>query len=623
MIRPALLALLLTTTPAMAAAPGDPVLTVTADRPGINPRQRAVPPQLSPAERAAYTSIFRNIEAGRLSQADAGIAAVGPGLLTETARAQLIIARGAGKLGRAELAEWLATYRDLPQAPRIAQLASKLPGADTAPLPLLPSIRPFRTVRASTTRLDTPASDLATGATLKALLTMDRNAEAEARWSAADLSPLAHSQWAQRLAWSYYGANDNDAAIRLGLEAARGPVLGNTQFAAMGAWTAGLAAFRTGRYDIAATAFDLVAEKSPAADTAAAAAYWASRAHFAAGRPELVAERLQTAARQPNGFYGLLARRALGLAPAQTWDEPDFITADWNHLKTIAGARRAAALIEIGQIGLGDRELRHLTQIAPEGEYPALLRLAARLGLPATQYSLAVRPPVGIEAPLSARYPAPDWQPARGWRVDRGLVFAHALQESAFITTATSRTGAKGLMQLMPATGKQVAAVIREQALASGAEAVVGDMADPAFNIEVGQTYLEALRDMSYTQGLLPKVVAAYNAGPGSVQRWNASLDDRGDPLLFIESIPFSETRHYVEIVMRNYWMYQLRDGVLPPSMDALVAGLWPRFPGLPGAPGVKRQAQPISVPVPVPGLRITPNLRLDYDDMVTAAPGR
>ena len=190
---------------------------------------------------------------------------------------------------------------------------------------------------------------------------------------------------------------------------------------------------------------------------------------------------------------------------------------------------------------------------------------------------------------MSARYPAPDWVPARGWRVDRGLVFAHALQESTFITTATSRAGAKGLMQLMPATAKIVNREISSSAMASGSDAVIGDLSDPAFNIEVGQTYLESLRDMSYTQGLLPKVVAAYNAGPGSVQRWNATLDDRGDPLLFIESIPFRETRHYVEVVMRNFWMYQLRDGVVPPSMDALAAGLWPKFPGAPGPAGVKR----------------------------------
>ena len=108
---------------------------------------------------------------------------------------------------------------------------------------------------------------------------------------------------------------------------------------------------------------------------------------------------------------------------------------------------------------------------------------------------------------------------------------------------------------------------------------MVGELDDPVYNIEMGQTYLEALRDMPSTEGVLPKVIAAYNAGPGSVQKWNASLDDKGDPLLFMASIPFLETRHYVEVVMRNYWMYQLRDGTTPASMDAMISGAWPRFP--------------------------------------------
>ena len=610
----ALLLALVVASPAAAAdtAAGDTVLTVTATRPGITARQRAVPAQLSATERTAYARVFLDIDGGRYARAEDGLAAIGNGLLTETARAQIIIARGAGKLSRAELATWLTAYGDLPQAQRIAQIAAKLPGADAAPLPLLPVQRPLRTATYSTSQIEAAPADAAAAANIKALLASDRNAEAESRWNsdAPALSPAARCQWAQRIAWSYYGQNDNAAALRLGLEAAKGPGYGAGQWAALGAWTAGLAAFRTGQHDAAARAFDAVAAKSPGTDLAAAAAYWASRAHLAAGRPEIVAARLETAARAPNSFYGLLARRALGLAPLQDWSEPDFITADWNHLKMVAGARRAAALIEIGQIGLGDRELRYLAVTAPEADYPALLRLAARLGLPATQYQLAVRPPLGIEAPLSARYPAPDWVPARGWRVDRGLVFAHALQESTFVTTATSRTGAKGIMQLMPGTARQVKAEMAEAALSQGAAAVVGDLADPAFNIEVGQTYLEALRDMSYTQGLLPKVVAAYNAGPGSVQRWNTSLDDRGDPLLFIESIPFKETRHYVEVVLRNYWMYQLRDGVKPASMDALTAGLWPRFPGMPGAAGIKRTAQPV---------KTLPSLPVEDDTSVTA----
>ncbi len=624
-----LVVVLLCSAPLLAAQapadnpPGDSILTVTAERPGITARQRAVPPQLSVSDRAAYALIFRDIEAGRYSRAEDGLAAIGGGLLTESARAQLMLARGT-KLSRAELAIWLTAYRDLPQAQRIAQIAAKLPGGDEAPLPVLPVVRPFRKPSPPVPGPELSATEAAAGDAIKALLSADRNAEAEARWQAdaAAMSPATRSQWAQRIAWSFYGRNDNAAALRLGLEAARESAYGNGQWPALGAWTAGLAAFRSGQYDNAAKAFDSVAAKSPTNDTAAAAAYWASRAHLAAGHFDRVAERLEAATKLPNGFYGLLARRSLGLAPVQNWAEPDFITADWNHLKTIPGAKRAAALIEIGQVGLGDRELRYLAQTAPESGYPALLRLAARLGLPATQYQLAVRPPVGIEAPLSARYPAPDWVPARGWRVDRGLVFAHALQESSFITTATSRAGAKGIMQLMPATGRQVAEEIRTAALADGAVAVIGELSDPAFNIEVGQTYLEALRDMSHTQGLLPKVVAAYNAGPGSVQRWNSSLDDRGDPLLFIESIPFKETRHYVEVVLRNYWMYQLRDGVTPASMDALAAGLWPKFPGRHAEPGVRRGPQPMrAVPI-TPTLPVTPNLRLQDDDDVTVSAG-
>ncbi|MGL4543722.1 MAG: lytic transglycosylase domain-containing protein, partial [Polymorphobacter sp.] len=395
-----------------------------------------------------------------------------------------------------------------------------------------------------------------------------------------DTSPLVRSEWAQRIAWSYYIGGDDAGAARMGNEAASG----SGEWAALGAWVTGLAAFRTGNCDAAAKAFNTVGQRGPDNDLAAAAAYWASRADMACARPQLVSANLAKAARYRTTFYGLLAQRALGLAYPFNWTEPDFITADWNYLKSKGGARRAAALVEIGQLGLADRELRYLAAISSGNDYEPLLRLAARLNLPATQYWLAHHPPVGLEPPISARFPAPDWVPYRGWRVDQSLVYAHALQESNFVTTATSRAGAKGLMQLMPGTAKLVKNSFGEGLSPDAAP----DVTDPAFNFELGQTYLEQLRDMSYTQGLLPKVVAAYNAGPGSVQKWNASLRDNGDALLFVESIPFRETRHYVEIVMRNFWMYQLRSDTPTASIDALVQGLWPRFPGMAGATGIR-----------------------------------
>jgi len=162
--------------------------------------------------------------------------------------------------------------------------------------------------------------------------------------------------------------------------------------------------------------------------------------------------------------------------------------------------------------------------------------------------------------------------PQGGWRVDRSLVFAHALQESNFRINATSRAGARGLMQVMPATAQVIA---RRKG-----SPFVGSLSAPAVNMEYGQSYIEQLRDMSATGGLLPKVIAAYNCGPAPLDRWNARGEDLNkDPLLYIESISYWETRGYVTTVLRNYWMYQQQAGQRTISRDALVQGLWPKFP--------------------------------------------
>ena len=113
-------------------------------------------------------------------------------------------------------------------------------------------------------------------------------------------------------------------------------------------------------------------------------------------------------------------------------------------------------------------------------------------------------------------------------------------------------------------------------------------LTSPASNMEFGQTYIEGLRDNPATGGLLPKVIAAFNAGPVPVAEWNNRRFDKGDPLLYIESLPYWETRGYVPIVLRNYWIYEQEAGRTGSSREALVQGLWPRFPGLPGARAVR-----------------------------------
>jgi soluble lytic murein transglycosylase-like protein len=114
------------------------------------------------------------------------------------------------------------------------------------------------------------------------------------------------------------------------------------------------------------------------------------------------------------------------------------------------------------------------------------------------------------------------------------------------------------------------------------------NLSDPATNLAFGQENLEMLRDSPATGGLLPKIMAAYNAGLSPVTRWNSEIRDQGDPLLYMESIPYWETRGYVAIVMRNYWMYERQAGGASESRTALAQGMWPTFPELSGGGAVR-----------------------------------
>jgi soluble lytic murein transglycosylase-like protein len=586
----ALLFLLLVHAP-LAAQDLDPVAEETfAEEPaplvvkGLKPSASRVPPQLSPPERAAYRAIFADLAAGRLTAAGRALDAMAPGLLHPTAQAQILLKRGTAA-GQAALLSWLEANPAAPQARDIAALARRAGASD---LPVLAGEKPLMPVRLTPSmgprslRGETVADSRFT-AEARDLIARDRAPDVELLLDryGQELTAAVRSEWAARAAWNLYLALDDPAARHLARRAADG----SGDWAAFGSWVAGLAGFRMNDCEGAATDFDRIARQFANDELSSAGAFWAARAHVRCRRPERAAERLMVAARRdPTGFYGLLAERQLGLTPAFDWREPDFITADWTTLSVLPGARRAAALAEIGEYGLADRELKHMARTTPNQYYEPILRLAARLELPATQYWLAANPPVGMKAPMAARFPTPDWRPVNGWRVDRNLVFAHAMQESRFITTARSSAGARGLMQIMPGTAKDLSKIV---ALPAGDP----NLSDPSFNVELGQTYLEQLRDAPQTMGLLPKVIAAYNAGPGSVAKWDmGGMRYNNDVLLFVESIPFRETRHYVEVVLRNYWLYEMKaeaNGGQAPllpkstSLTAVASNLWPRFPGM------------------------------------------
>ncbi len=143
-------------------------------------------------------------------------------------------------------------------------------------------------------------------------------------------------------------------------------------------------------------------------------------------------------------------------------------------------------------------------------------------------------------------------------------MLAIAKQESGFNPHARNPSGALGLMQLMPATVRTLGSSAR--------------LTDPQVNLDLGQKYVRRLLDADGVKGNLLALAAAYNVGPGTVSRWMQSIKPGDDALLFLESMPFRETRSLVEHVMTNFWAYRNRFGQSSPSLDAVAAGRWPMY---------------------------------------------
>jgi soluble lytic murein transglycosylase len=129
--------------------------------------------------------------------------------------------------------------------------------------------------------------------------------------------------------------------------------------------------------------------------------------------------------------------------------------------------------------------------------------------------------------------------------IDPLIVISLIRQESAFNPLATSRVGAKGLMQLMPATAKRFNRKIR-----------VNHLNDPKVNVSLGSKYLKQL--LTRFDGNLIYTLASYNAGENRIDRWKKEIFRNDDPLATIESIPFEETRNYVKLIYRNRFFYSL-----------------------------------------------------------------
>lgn len=575
---------LLAATALIATAAG-PALADSASIPAPGPSVslNAADAILSRSEREAYREIFSDIHNRRWESAAERLERAPRGVLHPVARTELYLAAGSPRVELEPLRALINDFPDLPDAQRILTLAQSR-GLEHAPvLPQAHALRrmpgPSRRGTARPVSSDSAARTLVSR--VRPLIVDDSPREAENLLNeyAGGLSPEGLTEVRQRIAWSYYLTGDDRNAQRLARQARTGA----GDWAVFGDWVDGLASWRAGDFDAAADAFASVGRRAPDSEKRAAGLYWAARAEMARGRPENVQNLLRTAARMNETFYGLLAAQTLGSADATA--PGAILPPGWDSVATYSNARRAMALVEVGERDLAGTYVRHGAAIGNPHHHDAWLDLANQLQLPNTELWIARNAPSSHHPSARDRFPAPGYQPVGGWRVDRSLVYAHALQESNFRPDVVSPAGARGLLQLMPGTARDIARQRGETVDASRLNV-------PEVNIEYGQHYMEQMRDFPGMQGLLPKVIASYNAGPGAVANWEGRLRDRGDPLLYIESIPFYETRGYVPIILRNYWMYQRNAGEEATSLGALAQGMWPRFPGTPGAVAVRLSGQ-------------------------------
>ncbi|MFC7543628.1 transglycosylase SLT domain-containing protein [Siccirubricoccus deserti] len=229
----------------------------------------------------------------------------------------------------------------------------------------------------------------------------------------------------------------------------------------LAAFAAGLASWGLERWELALPYLERAARSEQAAPALrSAAAFWTARAAVRAHQPQLYVTWMMQAAQEPRTFYGLVARRALGLATTFAWEGELNGEAEAAAIAETAGGWRALALLQIGQPARAEAELRQLWARARSNPMlvRAMLVVAGQAGLNGLISQLAAASQGQDGRPRDfARFPLPKLLPAGGFQMDPALLYALALQESRFDTMAVSPAGARGLMQLMPATASYVA----------------------------------------------------------------------------------------------------------------------------------------------------------------------
>ncbi|WP_205452199.1 lytic transglycosylase domain-containing protein [Sphingobium estronivorans] len=357
--------------------------------------------------------------------------------------------------------------------------------------------------------------------------------------------------------WSFaYGiASKLDDAYLPGTDVRIRPIGERDDYTSL-AWLAGSMAFyNLNKPQDAMEMFRRYAEAAKSPQTQSKGFYWAGRAALQAGDNASANSYFARAAVFPDQFYGQLALERLGHPiPAPTAVErPVEISA----AERTAFASRSVvrAVKALGEMGYWQDQSKFARAIANNADSDAdhylAVELAQSIGRPDMGVMVGRRAVssglAGYGTSAFPRVPVPS-EAQYNWT----MVHAIARQESQFDRQIVSHAGARGLMQLMPGTA-------REQAGKLGMSYNPSALNDPNYNIMLGSSYFQ--RMLNYYGGSYPLAVAAYNAGPGNVNRWiKANGDPRmpgADMLHWIEQIPIYETKNYVQRVLENAVVYE------------------------------------------------------------------
>lgn len=575
------------------AAAGPIQVALSVPRPPSPSGLSGVPPVLLPSDAASYGRIFALQGRGRISEAVAET-----GRLTDTLLLGHVLAdRLLGPHTRAtaaELSSWLERFADHPDAPRIhALLLARLPRGAPRPAAPAEASLPAADYDDDEERFGPLPPHARHPILARAVSARLRNEDFSGAEAAIARTPGVDPAQAgllrAQIARALFLRNRDQEALAAAAAGLRrdGAEVGELH------WIAGLAAWRLGRHEVARRHFEDTA-RAPVATSArrAAGAFWAARAALRLRDHRAYAPWLTEAALDQRSFYGLLARRSLGLPGGFAWERDTLGAAEAALLASHPGGLRALALLQVGERARAEGELVAMAEAAAgnPGLARAMLVIASQADMAETAARLAVLAESGDGRPRDyARFPVPRWSPSGGHRTDPALLFALARIESNFRPHAVSPAGARGIMQIMPVT----AGYVTGQPSLAGRER--HRLHEPEFNLEVGQRYIEYLARHQSVDGDLISLLAAYNAGPGSLARWGPTVVHNGDPLLFLEAIPIHETRRHAQLALTYSWIYASRLGRSAPSLDALAAGRWPRYVDADGGvmPGAEAAVRP------------------------------